>query len=98
MVDLVERLATPGRGGPRRALILALARSELLELRPSWGSTTGNAVLLRLDPLSSSDSMHLVSQAGAGRIADTQAMEIAERAGGNPFFIIETTGMLMTSD
>ena len=98
MLDLVERLATPGRGGNRRALILVLARNELLELRPSWGSTTGNAVLLRLDPLSPADSIHLVRHAGAGRIADPQAMEIAERAGGNPFFIIETTGMLMTND
>jgi class 3 adenylate cyclase len=96
MLDLVERLATPGRGGPRRALILALARNELLELRPSWGSTSGNAVLLRLDPLSPEESIHLVRHAGAGHIADPQAMEIAARAGGNPFFIIETTGMLVT--
>ena len=96
MLDLVERLASSGRSGPRRALILALARHELLELRPSWGATTGNAVLLRLDPLSSADSIHLVRHAGAG-ITDVQAIEIAERAGGNPFFIIETTGMLMTN-
>ncbi len=95
MLDLVERLASAGRGGPRRALILALARNELLELRPSWGAATGNAVLLRLDPLSSEDSIHLVRHAGAG-IAEAQAVEIAARAGGNPFFIIETTGMLMT--
>ena len=94
MLDLVERLASAGRGGPRRALILALARNELLELRPSWGATTGNAVLLRLDPLSSEDSIHLVRHAGAG-IDESQAIEIADRAGGNPFFIIETTGMLM---
>jgi class 3 adenylate cyclase/tetratricopeptide (TPR) repeat protein len=94
MLDLIERLASAGRGGPRRALILALARDELLELRPSWGAATGNAVLLRLDPLSSADSIHLVRHAGAG-IAESQAIEIAERAGGNPFFIIETTGMLM---
>ena len=98
MLDLVERLATPGRGGSRRALILALARNELLELRPSWGATTGNAVLLRLDPLSPADSIHLVRHAGAGHIAESQATEIAARAGGNPFFIIETTGMLMTND
>ena len=94
MLDLIERLASAGRSGPRRALILALARGELLELRPSWGATTGNAVLLRLDPLSSADSIHLVRHAGAG-IAEAQAIEIAERAGGNPFFIIETTGMLI---
>ena len=97
MLDLIERLAAPARGGTRRALILALARNELLELRPNWGSTAGNSVLLRLEPLSAADSIHLVRHAGAGRIADPQAMEIAARAGGNPFFIIETTGMLMTN-
>ena len=95
MLDLIERLATPGRRGPRRALILALARNELLEHRPNWGSTSGNAVLLRLDPLSPEDSINLVRQAGSGHIADPEAVEIAARAGGNPFFIIETTGMLM---
>ncbi|HMJ38826.1 MAG TPA: adenylate/guanylate cyclase domain-containing protein, partial [Verrucomicrobiae bacterium] len=95
MLDLIERLAIPGRRGPRRALILALARNELLEERPNWGSTSGNAMLLRLEPLSAEDSIHLVRHAGSGHIADPEAVEIAERAGGNPFFIIETTGMLM---
>jgi class 3 adenylate cyclase/tetratricopeptide (TPR) repeat protein len=98
MLDLIERLATPGRGGPRRALILALARNELLEQRPDWGSTSGSAVLIRLDPLSSSESINLVRQAGGRLLADSRAVEIAERAGGNPFFIIETTGMLMPDD
>lgn len=95
MLDLIERLAVPGRRGPRRALILALARNELLEMRPNWGSNSGNAVLLRLQPLSAEDSIHLVRHAGSGHIADPEAVEIAERAGGNPFFIIETTGMLL---
>jgi len=95
MLDLIERLATPGRRGPRRALILALARNELLEERPDWGSTSGNSVLLRLDRLSPAESINLVRQAGGGRIPESRAIEIAERAGGNPFFIIETTGMLM---
>src|ERR1700704_3308171 len=42
MLDLIERLDTPGRRGPRRALILALARTELLGDRPDWGRTRGN--------------------------------------------------------
>ena len=95
MLDLIERLGGPGRRGPRRALVLTLARNELLEHRPSWGATSGNAVLLRLDPLSPAEAIHLVRHAGSGHIAEPQATEIAERAGGNPFFIIETTGMLM---
>ena len=95
MLDLVERLGSPGRRGPRRALVLALARNELLESRPNWGTGSGNAVNIRLDPLSTDEAIHLVRQAGGGRIEERQAGEIARRAGGNPFFIIETTGMLM---
>jgi class 3 adenylate cyclase len=63
MLDLIERLGAPGRRGARRALILALARNELLEERPSWGATSGNAVLLRLDPLTPEESIHLVRHA-----------------------------------
>ena len=95
MLDLIERLAAPVQGGPRRALVLAVARPELLEQRPTWGSSSGNAVLLRLNPLTQDDSVHLVRHAASGRISDANAAEIANRAGGNPFFIIETTGMLM---
>jgi len=96
MLDLIERLATRGQS-PRRALIVALARSELLEQRPAWGSGTSNSVLIRLDALSRDESVQLARHAGGGRIGDVEAMEIAERAGGNPYFIIETTGMLMPS-
>jgi class 3 adenylate cyclase/tetratricopeptide (TPR) repeat protein len=95
MLDLIERLGVRGEG-PRRALILALARNELLEGRPSWGAG-GNSLLIRLEALSNDESVHLARHAGGGRISEVAAMEIAERAGGNPYFIIETTGMLMPS-
>jgi class 3 adenylate cyclase/tetratricopeptide (TPR) repeat protein len=94
MLDLIERLGRT-RGGPRRVMILALARSELLDQRPSWGSTTMNSLMLRLGPLTSEESIDLARQAGGGRIEESEATEIATRAGGNPFFIIETTGILM---
>jgi tetratricopeptide (TPR) repeat protein len=95
MLDLIERLGTRSRRGPRQALVLALGRNELLEERPAWGSSSGNAVLVRLDPLSTEESIHLIRHAGGGHIDDARASEIARRAGGNPYFIIETTGMLM---
>jgi class 3 adenylate cyclase/tetratricopeptide (TPR) repeat protein len=95
MLELVERLGTEPRQGRRRALVLALARPELLEDRSAWGTTTGNAIRLRLDPLSPGESIELARQASGRRIDDAVATEIAERAGGNPFFIIETTGMLL---
>jgi class 3 adenylate cyclase/tetratricopeptide (TPR) repeat protein len=95
MLDLIERLGSPPRGGRRVALILALARAELLDERPAWGSSSANAVLVRLDPLADEDAVDLVRHASGGAVGDRQAAEIAARAGGNPFFIIETTGMLM---
>jgi len=97
MLDLIERLGSAGRRGPRRALVLALARGELLEDRPAWGSGSGSSVLVRLEPLSPEESVHLVRHAAGGPMDDKRATDIARRAGGNPFFIIETTGMLMPS-
>jgi tetratricopeptide (TPR) repeat protein len=52
-------------------------------------------VTIRLDPLSMDESVELVQQAAAGRVDEAEASQIALRAGGNPFFIVETTGMLM---
>ena len=97
MLDLIERLGAKGSRGPRRVLVVALARSELLDARPSWGSSSGNAIMVRLDPLSSEESIELVRAAGGDRIDDAESAAIAERAGGNPYFIIETTGMLMSN-
>jgi len=97
MLDLVERAGSPGRRGPRRALVVALARKELLDLRPTWGAIAGGTVVIRLEPLSLEDSSRLARHAAGGRVDDREAAIIAKRAGGNPFFIIETTGMLLGS-
>jgi class 3 adenylate cyclase/tetratricopeptide (TPR) repeat protein len=98
MLDLIERLGAKAHHGPRHAMVIALARNELLEDRPAWGSSTGNAVLVRLDPLSTSESIELVRQAGGGNINDAEAAAVADRAGGNPYFIVETTGMLLADE
>ncbi|MGE5459028.1 MAG: AAA family ATPase [Solirubrobacterales bacterium] len=95
MLELISRLGTSARRGPRRTMVLVLARPELLDERPSWGIDTTNAMLLRLDPLSAEESVDLVRQAAGGRIDDVEATEIAASADSNPFFIIETTGMLL---
>src|SRR5207244_52453 len=96
MLDLIERLSVRGAGS-RRALIVVLARTELLEQRPTWGSSSSNSVLIRLETLSRDESVQLARHAGGGHVGEVEAIEIAERAGGNPYFIIETTGMLMPS-
>ncbi len=98
MLDLIERLGGRARHGRRSAMIIVLARSELLRDRPTWGSRATNGVLLRLDPLTAAESIDLARKAAGGRLGDPDAATIAERAGGNPFFIIESTGMLVPGE
>ena len=94
MLDLIELIASSRRRGA--ALVIALARLALHELRPSWGADANDHSELKLGPLSDDESVELVRQAGGDRIAEADAVVVAERAGGNPFFIIETTGMLLS--
>jgi class 3 adenylate cyclase/tetratricopeptide (TPR) repeat protein len=95
MLDLIERAAAASKNAPKRVLTIALGRPELLEERPAWGSGAVNAVTLRLDPLPPLESVELVREAAGGRVGDAEAEEIANRTGGNPFFIVETTGMVL---
>ena len=95
MLDLIERLAARARHGPRHALILALTRPALLDDRPGWASSATNAVMMRLESLPQEEALELVRQAGGEYINETEAAEIAARTGGNPFFIVETTGMCL---
>jgi class 3 adenylate cyclase/tetratricopeptide (TPR) repeat protein len=96
MLDLIERLGAASRKGRRRALLVILARPELLEQRARWASNAANAVTIRLDPLNLEESIDLVQQAAADRMDESEATRIALRADGNPFFIVETTGMLIS--
>jgi class 3 adenylate cyclase/tetratricopeptide (TPR) repeat protein len=93
MLDLVEGVALRARGIP--LLLLVLARPELLRDRPSWGRDVADHVRVTLGPLSDAHATELVRQAGGERIDAETAAPLAARAGGNPFFIIETTGMLL---
>jgi tetratricopeptide (TPR) repeat protein len=98
MLDLIERLAARGRRAGQGVMALVAARPGLLEERPAWGSRAANHILLHLEPLGDDDAVALARQAGGGRLAESQARSVATRAGGNPFFIIETTGMLLGRD
>jgi DNA-binding SARP family transcriptional activator len=85
-LDLIEHVAEWSRGAP--LLLLCLARAELLEERPSWGSGKINAQTLLLEPLSAAESQALVEELAAGQgLAPEARRRIAAFAGGNPFFV-----------
>src|SRR5438034_521069 len=69
--------------------------TELATQRLREGTGATNQVSGRLEPLTDGEAAELARQAGAGALADDQAATIVSRAGGNPFFIVESTGMLL---
>jgi class 3 adenylate cyclase/tetratricopeptide (TPR) repeat protein len=98
MLDLIERLAARARHGPSKAMILTIARPSLIEDRPDWGAGATNHTMLRLEPLSTEDAIELARQSSGGQCDLPAAETIAARTGGNPFFIVEITGMLVRNE
>ena len=91
MLDLIEYLARWVRGP---ALLVCLARDELLDRRPGWGGGRLNATSINLDPLAPERARELVDALLPGgngsRSANGQlAQQVAERSGGNPLFAEE---------
>lgn len=91
MIELIEHAVREAKRFP--LLVLCVARYDLLDERPDWGGGLGDSLNLYLESMSLEDSTQLAHEAGEG-IDRATAERIARHAGGNPFFIVETTGML----
>jgi class 3 adenylate cyclase/tetratricopeptide (TPR) repeat protein len=92
LLDLIERFVRGAKGVP--VMVLCVARYDLLDDRPDWGGGLGDSLNLYLEAMSLDDATELALEAGEG--LDTRTAEnVARHAGGNPFFIVETTGMLI---
>lgn len=95
LLEMIERLVRDGRQIP--LLVVCAARWDLLETKEDWVGGLADAVTLWVEPLSVVDSMELATAAGDG-IDHATAEQIARHTGGNPFFIVETTGMVLRGD
>ena len=74
-------------------LIVAIAREDLLEIRPGFGD---RAPCLTLRPLSGEDSRRLVEHLlGNDAVAADLAQQVFARAEGNPLFVAELVRMLV---
>jgi class 3 adenylate cyclase len=92
-LDLLEYVASHVHDVP--ATLLALARSELLEVRPGWGSGVLGATTIPLETLSPVDSASIASYLLSGG-GDLSAVErLVEVAEGNPLFIEELAASLL---
>jgi class 3 adenylate cyclase len=83
LLDLVEAMLQPRADVP--LLMVALARPELLDRRPSWGGGRRNSISIALEPLPERAVAELVEN-----LLEEPAPEIVravvERAEGNPFY------------
>jgi class 3 adenylate cyclase len=82
LLDLIEYLDS----WPAEAslLVVCLARGELLEDRPGWGSKNG---LLALEPLAEEQAGTLVEEVAAGAVDEDARTQIVRIAAGNPLFL-----------
>jgi class 3 adenylate cyclase/tetratricopeptide (TPR) repeat protein len=93
-LDLVEHLADWTRDAP--ILLVCMARSELLESRPTWGGGKRWVTTIQLEPLSGDESEELVaSLLGRAELPQALGARIAQAAEGNPLFVEELLGMLI---
>ena len=91
LLDFVESLLLSSRSSP--ILVLSLARPELFERRPGWGSGVRSATSLHLDPLPD-DSMRALVTGYVDGLADTDLDRVVARAEGIPLYAVETVRTL----
>jgi class 3 adenylate cyclase len=88
MLDLLEVLASRVRDVP--LLLVALARPDLLELRPAWGGGLPGYTALPVEPLSEGHARELAAQVLMQmQKGGDESVEIGLVGEGNPLFIEE---------
>jgi tetratricopeptide (TPR) repeat protein len=94
LLDLIEHVTDWARDAP--LLLCCIARSELLELRPSWGGGKVNATAMLLEPLPGQDAGQLIDNL-LGRVDDDESVKslLTQASEGNPFFIEELVANLV---
>jgi len=93
-IDLVESLAAQAGDAP--LLLLAVARPELLQQRPSWAAGAARAATFELEPLADGDAATLLdalAEAEAPPRGPTRR-RLLEAAGGNPLFLEQLAASL----
>jgi tetratricopeptide (TPR) repeat protein len=90
MLDLIEHVAANARAP---ILIVCLSRGDLLERRPGWAAAGGRGSVVRLEPLSDTDSARLLRRLAVRRRAKVRREEVMYAAEGNPLFLEQLVAM-----
>jgi class 3 adenylate cyclase/tetratricopeptide (TPR) repeat protein len=93
-LDLIDHMADWTREAP--ILLIAMARPELLEKRPSWGGGKRWVTTISLEPLSEVESEELAAGLlGQADLPPELRQQISRAAEGNPLFVEELLGKLI---
>jgi tetratricopeptide (TPR) repeat protein len=95
LLDFLDHLLDWLRDVP--IFILTLARPELEDRRPGWGSARRNGTSLNLEPLDDAAMDAMIDGLVAGIPAEAKAA-IAAQAQGIPLYAVETVRMLIDRD
>ena len=92
-IDLVEHVADFSRDAP--ILLLCVARTELLELRPGWGGGKLNTTSVLLGPLDEDECGELIANRLGGSLLDEATRDrIVTASEGNPLYVEEMLAMV----
>jgi tetratricopeptide (TPR) repeat protein len=92
LLDFVDHVADWAQGP---IMVIATARAELLEKRPTWGGGKRNATSIYLDPLSEAEGAAMVDDLLPGPIEPELKHAIVERSEGNPLYVEEIVRKLI---
>ncbi len=93
-LEFIEELIEMSTSHP--ILVITLARPELLDRRPTWGSARHHFLSMHLGPLSDDDMTELVTGLAPG-ISEPVVEMVVERAGGVPLYAVEYIRMMINS-
>jgi class 3 adenylate cyclase len=92
LLDLLERIV---RDTQAPVVLVATARPELFDRRPTWGAGGRNVTTISLAPLPSEDAARMLDELLATAAPADLRDLVVERAEGNPFFLEELVGELV---
>ena len=93
LLELIEHLAAWVREVP--LLLLCIARTELLDVRPTWGGGRVRSTAIELEALPPEESAELVAAlTSRARAAGVDTETVLAKTEGNPLFVEETVRML----
>ena len=92
LLDLIEHLAAWVREAP--LFLLCLARTELLDVRPTWGGGRVRSTAIELEGLQPGESAQLVEALTRELELPIDTETVLAKTEGNPLFVEETVRML----